>query len=78
MEKIAILIIDDHTLFVETLAIMINHDHRFAAEGWTVAEETLDYIRTKKTEIVLLDMNLGKISGLDLIKAIALLAAYGE
>ena len=66
MEKITILIVDDHTLVRETWSEILNSDARFlvvseAGNG----EEAIEIANKLKPDIVIMDINLPGISGIE-------------
>ncbi len=63
-------IVDDDPLVGETLTEMIR-SWGLIAEGFTQPEEALTHIREKKCDIVLLDVFISEVSGLDLIPQIS-------
>lgn len=66
MEKISILIADDHKLIRETWSFILNNDSRFmvVAECGD-SEQAVEMARTKKPQIVLMDINMTPISGFE-------------
>ena len=63
-----ILLVDDHALIRAGLAnLLIQHHHEVVAEASTSSQASA-LINTHKPEIVLVDINLGTSSGIDLIK----------
>ena len=66
MEKISILIADDHKLIRETWSFILNNDTRFivVAECGD-SEQAVEMARTKKPQIVLMDINMTPISGFE-------------
>jgi len=66
MNKITILIADDHKLIRETWAVILNSDPRFqviAACG--NAEEAVELARTKNPNVILMDINMSPVSGFE-------------
>src|SRR6202790_788936 len=66
MEKISILIADDHKLIRETWSYILNGDSRFnviAACG--NAEEAVEMVRKKRPSVVLMDISMTPFSGLE-------------
>jgi DNA-binding NarL/FixJ family response regulator len=66
MEKISILIADDHKLIRETWSFILNNDPRFivVAECGD-SEQAVEMARTRKPQIVLMDINMSPISGFE-------------
>jgi DNA-binding NarL/FixJ family response regulator len=66
MEKISILIADDHKLIRETWSFILNNDPRFivVAECGD-SEQAVEMAKTKKPQIVLMDINMLPISGFE-------------
>jgi DNA-binding NarL/FixJ family response regulator len=63
-----ILIVDDHTLIKAALAdLLAKHQFEVVAEA-SSSNQATELINTHKPEIVLVDINLGANSGVDLIK----------
>jgi DNA-binding NarL/FixJ family response regulator len=66
MEKISILIADDHKLIRETWSFILNNDPRFivVAECGD-SEQAVEMAKSKKPQIVLMDINMLPISGFE-------------
>ncbi|MDX1936487.1 MAG: response regulator transcription factor [Flavihumibacter sp.] len=66
MEKINILIADDHKLIRDTWTFILNSDPRFhvVAECGD-SEEAVDVARQKRPHIVLMDINMAPMNGFD-------------
>lgn len=65
MEKITILITDDHTLVREAWSTLLNADHRFKVLGLTgTGEEAIELVNQLHPDIVLMDINLPGINGI--------------
>lgn len=66
MEKINVLIADDHKLIRETWSYILNSDDRFqvVAECGD-AEHAVEIVKTKRPHIVLMDINILPISGFE-------------
>ncbi|MGI9195690.1 MAG: response regulator, partial [Candidatus Nanopelagicus sp.] len=63
-----ILLVDDHALIRAGLAnLLTQHHHQVVAEASTLGQASA-LINTHKPEIVIVDINLGTSSGVDLIK----------
>ena len=67
--KIKVLIVDDHPLFRSGLRSVIAADARFELAGEAGDGETaLKFILEKKPAVAVLDLNLPKLSGLDVVR----------
>jgi DNA-binding NarL/FixJ family response regulator len=66
MEKITILIADDHTLVRETWSFILNTDERFSviAESGN-GEDAVELARQLRPDIVIMDINLPGINGIE-------------
>ncbi|HVE61596.1 MAG TPA: response regulator transcription factor, partial [Chitinophagaceae bacterium] len=66
MEKITILIVDDHTLVRETWSFILNTDPRFSviAESGS-GEEAVELSKKLRPNIVIMDINLPGINGIE-------------
>jgi DNA-binding NarL/FixJ family response regulator len=66
MEKISVLIADDHKLIRETWSFILNNDARFQviAECGD-SEQAVEMARVKRPQIVLMDINMMPISGFE-------------
>lgn len=66
MEKISVLIADDHKLIRETWSYILNNDARFEviAECGD-SEQAVEMSRVKRPQIVLMDINMMPISGFE-------------
>jgi len=66
MEKIRIIIVDDHQLFRNGLRILLNSFPDFEVTGEVSnGEEFLKLLRTAKAEIALMDINMPEMDGID-------------
>ena len=66
MQKISIMIADDHKLIRETWSYILNNDPRFEviAECGD-SEESVEIARQKRPQIILMDINMTPISGFE-------------
>ncbi|MCU0462807.1 MAG: response regulator transcription factor [Bacteroidales bacterium] len=88
MEKIRIIIADDHQLFRNGLKILLNSFPEFEVAGEASnGNEFLELIKTVKTDIVLMDINMPDMNGIDATRkglkanpeiCIIALSMYGE
>ncbi|NML20144.1 response regulator transcription factor [Pseudoflavitalea sp. G-6-1-2] len=66
MEKISVLIADDHKLIRETWSYILNNDPRFiVVADCGDAEQAVELAKHKKPQIVLMDINMAPHSGFD-------------
>ncbi len=66
MEKITILLVDDHKLIRESWSFILNSDPRFEVVGETSnVDEAVEIARDKKPRIVLMDINMSPINGFE-------------
>jgi DNA-binding NarL/FixJ family response regulator len=71
MEKITILLVDDHKLIRESWSFILNSDPRFSVIGETSsAEEAVEIARNQKPKIVLMDINMTPINGFEATKLV--------
>lgn len=71
MKKIKLLLVDDHQMMVDMWSHLLGADERFSIVGVsTDGESALEMIRKHSPDIVLLDISLPDISGIDLAKTI--------
>lgn len=74
MQKIRLVIIDDHTLIRQAWSMILDADPRFSVVGEVgSAEKGIELCRELRPDIVLLDINLPAMSG---IEAIPLIRKY--
>ncbi|MBI2730371.1 MAG: response regulator transcription factor [Sphingobacteriales bacterium] len=66
MEKITILIADDHKLIRETWSFILNSDSRFiVADQCASGEEAVRLCKEKRPDVVLMDINMSEMNGID-------------
>jgi DNA-binding NarL/FixJ family response regulator len=71
MEPISILIADDHKLIRDTWSFILNTDERFKVVAECCnGEEAIEQAKNKRPQIVLMDINMTPISGLEATKQI--------
>ena len=71
MEPISILIADDHKLIRDTWSFILNNDTRFKVVAeCSNGEEAIEQARNKRPQIVLMDINMSPVSGLEATKQI--------
>jgi DNA-binding NarL/FixJ family response regulator len=71
MQKITILLVDDHKLIRDSWSFILNSDPRFLVVGETSSgEEAIEIAREKKPKIILMDVNMSPVNGFDATKQI--------
>lgn len=71
MEKITILLVDDHKLIRESWSFILNSDPRFLVVAETSSgEEAIAIAQQKKPMIILMDVNMTPVNGFDATKQI--------
>ncbi|HTD94063.1 MAG TPA: response regulator transcription factor [Chitinophagaceae bacterium] len=71
MEKISILLVDDHKLIRDSWSFILNSDPRFEVTAETSSgEEAIVLAKDKKPNIVLMDVNMTPVNGFDATKQI--------
>ncbi|HOZ69673.1 MAG TPA: response regulator transcription factor [Chitinophagaceae bacterium] len=71
MGKITILLVDDHKLIRDSWSFILNSDSRFQVIGETSnADEAVEIARTKKPDIVLMDINMTPVNGFEATKLV--------
>ncbi|PZR26886.1 MAG: DNA-binding response regulator [Citrobacter freundii] len=71
MEKVTILLVDDHKLIRDSWSFILNSDPRFTVIGETSSgEEAIQIAAQKKPEIILMDVNMSPVNGFDATKQI--------
>ena len=71
MEAISILIADDHKLIRDTWSFILNTDNRFKVVAeCSNGEEAIEQAKQKRPQIVLMDINMTPVSGLEATRQI--------
>lgn len=71
MEKITILLVDDHKLIRDSWSFILNSDPRFIVIGETSSgQEAIEIAKEKRPNIVLMDVNMSPVNGFDATKQI--------
>lgn len=66
MDKITILLVDDHKLIRDSWSFILNSDPRFVVIGETDSgEESIEIAKVKKPRIILMDVNMTPVNGFD-------------
>lgn len=67
MDKLRTVIVDDHPIVIEGLRNLLSHEDNIdIVEGFCKGRELLSYMPTHRTDMVLLDISLPDINGMDL------------
>lgn len=75
MDRITILLVDDHKLFREALAFFLGGDSRFWVIGSTSsAEEALTIAINRRPQIAIVDINMSPFNGFELAAKMAVLS----
>jgi len=69
MDKTRVLIVDDEVELTSTLTERLQY-RGFEAEGVTTGENALEYAATKRFDVVVLDVKMPGLGGLDVIREI--------
>ena len=71
MEKITILLVDDHRLIRDSWSFVLNSDPRFLVIGETSSgDEAIELAKHKRPQIVLMDVNMAPLNGFDATKLV--------
>ena len=71
MEKISIMIVDDHTLIRETWSFLLGRNENFEVIAEVGdGQKAIEIARDKRPDIVLLDINMAPLSGFDILKQV--------
>jgi two-component system invasion response regulator UvrY len=71
MNKITVLIVDDHTLIRETWSFLLGRNENFEVIAEVGdGQKAIDIARDKRPNIVLLDINMTPLNGFDVLKMI--------
>jgi len=75
MEKITILLVDDHKLIRDSWSFILNIDPRFVVIGETSSgAEAIEIAREKRPQIILMDVNMTPVTGFDATKEISIIS----
>lgn len=71
-KKTSIIIFDDHNLVAEMWSELINSDERFSVVAICndTTEKSLEVVKTKRPDVVIMDINILPLSGIDATKLI--------
>jgi DNA-binding NarL/FixJ family response regulator len=66
MNKISILLVDDHKLIRDSWSFILNSDNRFTVIGETDSgKDAVEIAKTLRPDIVLMDVNMSPVNGFD-------------
>lgn len=73
-DKLSIALVDDHPVVIEGLCKLLdNKEHLQVAGSFTTGDAFRQFMKANKVDVVLLDISLPDVSGMDLCKDIKLL-----
>ncbi len=68
---ISVLIVDDHPMVVEGLKTLLSDNHTLMVKThFTNGKDTLDFLEKEIVDVILLDVNLPDINGVEMVKLI--------
>ena len=70
-KPISVLIVDDHPMVIEGLKTLLSDDNRVHVKTFfTNGKDTLDFLEKETVDVVLLDVNLPDINGVEMVTKI--------
>lgn len=70
-KPISILIVDDHPMVIEGLKMLLSDDERVVVKThFTNGQDTLDFLQQDTIDVILLDVNLPDINGVEMVDKI--------
>lgn len=70
-EKIKVLIVDDHQLMIEGLRALLEDEECIGkVDGANSLEETLEFLKNQPVDVVLMDINMPEVSGIEITQTI--------
>src|SRR5580765_4947040 len=63
--KIKIILIEDHPDFRQSLSFLLNSNEQFICKPYSKVEDAMKKIKTVRPDIILMDINLGGMSGIE-------------
>jgi len=71
MDKLKTVIVDDHPIVIEGLKMLLQNENNLqVVAGFCSGKDMLSYVKTNQVDLVLLDITLPDINGMDLCKMI--------
>ncbi|KAB7530209.1 response regulator [Flagellimonas olearia] len=74
LDKTSIVIVDDHSIVIEGLKSLLDESHLNVLGHFTSGKEACNFIEKESPDLVLLDINLPDVSGIDLCRTIKAVA----
>ncbi|MGC4231932.1 MAG: response regulator transcription factor [Niabella sp.] len=69
--KLSVIIIEDHSIIVEGLSSIINNTDELELTGtFSTAEEAMEFLETNAADIILLDISLPTMSGIEMCRLV--------
>lgn len=70
-KPISVLIVDDHPMVIEGLKTLLSDDERVVVHTHFInGQDTLDFLKKETVDVILLDVNLPDINGVEMVKMI--------
>ena len=70
-KPISVLIVDDHPMVIEGLKMLLNDNQTIEVQThFTNGQDTLDFLEKEIVDVILLDVNLPDINGVEMVKFI--------
>ncbi|RNL82908.1 DNA-binding response regulator [Sinomicrobium pectinilyticum] len=71
ISKISVVIVDDHSIVIEGLKSLLEHGHNLDITAhFTMGKPAFEFIGKERPDVILLDINLPDINGIDLCRQI--------
>jgi DNA-binding NarL/FixJ family response regulator len=71
MEKVSVMIIDDHMLIRETWAFLLGRNDKYrVVSDCGDGQKAIEIVKGKKPDIILLDINMMPLNGFDILKSV--------
>jgi DNA-binding NarL/FixJ family response regulator len=68
---ISVFIVDDHPLVVEGIVSFLQRESKIKVAGYAyTAKDCIDFLKKQTTDVILMDINLPDINGMDLCKQV--------
>lgn len=71
MNKIRLIVVDDHPIFIEGIFALLRNDERFDIVGFAHnGKDALELVKKTHPDVAMLDINMPEMDGIELCKAI--------